>query len=176
MSANLDDKIRNKLFEPVLTGTTMPDTELRRTLLEQYKLYVEMANGVSTRRERANAFALSMNTGLVLLVGYSQSRENVTATLQAFWVVAVAGIILNWVWSRNLRSYRDLSTAKFKVVQRIERQLVISPFDAEWEAVERGTDPALYLPFTQVEIWVPRVFFAMYVVIFVQLFPWRAAF
>ena len=71
MSADTDDRILGKLFEPIATGSTMQDTGLRATLLEQYKLYVEMANAVSTRRERANAFALSMNTGVVVLIGYS---------------------------------------------------------------------------------------------------------
>ena len=76
MSAEPDDKIPSKLFEPVASGSTMQDADLRATLLEQYKLYVEMANAVSTRRERANAFALSMNTGVVVLIGYSQTRES----------------------------------------------------------------------------------------------------
>lgn len=174
MSADTDDRILGKLFEPIATGSTMQDTGLRATLLEQYKLYVEMANAVSTRRERANAFALSMNTGVVVLIGYSQTRESLPVAPNTFWIVAIAGIVLNWVWYRTLRSYRDLSTAKFKVIHRIERQLVISPFDAEWEAVQRGANPALYRPLTHVENWVPRVFCALYSVVLIQLLPWRA--
>ena len=51
--------------------------------------------------------------------------------------------------------YQDLNSAKFKVIHEIDRQLPVRPYDAEWESVERGENPALYLPFTHVERVVP---------------------
>ena len=38
-------------------------------LLEQYKLYVEMADRISARRGLTNSFFLTLNTGIVALVG-----------------------------------------------------------------------------------------------------------
>jgi hypothetical protein len=39
------------------------------------------------------------------------------------------------MWYRLVRSYKDLNSAKFKVIHEIEKSLPISPYDAEWEAV-----------------------------------------
>jgi len=58
-------------------------------------------------------------------------------------------------------SYSDLNSDKFKVVHAIESTLPAAPYDAEWEALGRGEDKDLYLPFTHVEIWIPGVFAAL---------------
>ncbi len=49
------------------------------------------------------------------------------------------------------------------VVHTIERHLPVAPYDAEWEAVGRGTDPQIYLPVTRVEARIPWIFTALYV-------------
>ncbi len=41
----------------------------RGALLEQYKLYVEMADRISARRGLTNSYFLTLNTGIVALVG-----------------------------------------------------------------------------------------------------------
>lgn len=172
MSDDMTTRIQKKLFEPVTAGTTMKDEGLRSVLLDQYNTYVDLADRISTRRESANNFALGINTGLIGLIGYTQANADSPVSGGIFWAVAAAGIILNWVWYRIVRSYRDLNTAKFKVVHEIEKQLVISPFDAEWEAVGRGKNSELYLPLTHIEIWVPRIFAGLYLVVLFQVIPW----
>ena len=76
------------------------------------------------------------------------------------------------MWYRLVRSYRDLNSAKFTVIHEIEKKLPISPYDAEWEAVGRGSNSRLYLPFTHVEIFIPWVFLVLHFVVFLQSFPW----
>src|SRR2546426_1964670 len=54
--------------------------------LEQYKLYVEMADRISARRQTANEFFLSVNTVIVALLGYLrtvQRSEEHTSELQS---------------------------------------------------------------------------------------------
>jgi hypothetical protein len=87
-------------------------------------------------------------------------------------VVAIAGIAISYMWYRLVRSYKDLNTAKFKVIHEIESQLPIAPYDAEWEAVGRGKAPELYLPFTHVEIYVPWVFIILHAIVALQCLPW----
>jgi|SRR5215211_5258273 len=48
-----------------------------------------------------------------------------------------------------------------KAVHAIGSRFPSPPYDAEWEAVGRGKDPKLYLPFTHVEFWIPWVFAAL---------------
>jgi hypothetical protein len=164
--------IKEKLFSPVDSHGTLDDEKLRSVLVDQYKLYVEMADRISARRQNANTFALSVNTALIALVGYVQTQDSTVLKEGFFWSVAVAGLILNFVWYRMVRSYRDLNTAKFLVIHEIETRLVISPYDAEWEAVGRGKNRKLYLPFTHIEIWIPWIFFALHALILLRSIPW----
>src|SRR6267378_3241332 len=110
--ADQTSQIIGVLFRPLDSHTTLDDEKLRGVLLDQYKLYVEMADRISARRQHANTFALSINTALIALVGYVQTQDGTLLKEGFFWAVAVAGLILNFVWYRMVRSYRDLNTAK----------------------------------------------------------------
>jgi len=146
--------------------------EYQNHLLEQYKLYVQMADKISERRQSANSFFLTVNTVLVTFLGLVASPDvgdnpGLVASPPLPWVlvVAVAGVVLCYSWYRLVRSYKDLNSGKFKVVHAIESRLPASPYDAEWEAVGRGEDKNLYLPFTHIEIYIPWVFAALYVLL-----------
>jgi len=52
-----------------------PSDQLRGHLLEQYKLYIEMADRISSRRQSANSFFLSLNTTLVALGGCPRTQK-----------------------------------------------------------------------------------------------------
>lgn len=144
-------------------------------LLEQYKIYLTSAENISNRRQTANAFFVTVNTALVSLVSYlSLGASN---SPQLYWVVSLAGIAISYMWYRLVRSYKDLNSAKFKVIHEIEKSLPISPYDAEWEAVGRGENSKLYLPFTHIEIYVPWVFILLHLVVllvstFSEIAPW----
>lgn len=134
-------------------------------LLEEYKLYVEMADRVSHRRALANSFFLALHTGLfglsVGLTGLSSGQfDNQAAGLAA----SLFGFPFTYVWYCLLKSYRQLNSAKYKVVHELEAKLPVAPYDDEWEKVGRGEDPKLYLPLTVVEGWVPKVFAIGYLV------------
>ena len=93
--------------------------DYQKHVLEIYKLYVEMADRVSGRRQSANSFFLSINTAIIALVGYLQLGNNAEAGFSLFWLVAPAGMILCYLWYRLVRSYRDLNSEKFKVIHEI---------------------------------------------------------
>jgi hypothetical protein len=130
--------------------------------LEIYKVYLEMADRISARRQSGNSFFLTVNTALIGLVGYVQMNGNSRSPYAFYGLISVAGIVLCYLWYRIVRSYRDLNSGKFKVIHEIERQLPLSPYDAEWTAVGRGKDPKLYLPFTHVEMIIPWVFLVIH--------------
>jgi hypothetical protein len=135
-------------------------------VVEQYKLYVEMVDRISARRQTANSFFLSINTALLAFAGLLASdRQAPEAPLSWILAVATAGVLLCYSWYRLVRSYRDLNSGKFRVVHAMERLLPLAPYQAEWESVGRGEDPRLYLSFTHLELRVPWVFIALYVIL-----------
>ena len=142
--------------------------------LEIYKVYVEMADRISQRREKANSFFLAVNTALIALVAKDIFGGNVAAHWAVELLVPLAAGVLCYLWYRIIRSYRDLNSAKFKVIHAIEKQLPLRPYDAEWESVERGRDPKLYLPFTNVEVLVPWLFMVLHAILAASAVPWTA--
>jgi hypothetical protein len=140
-------------------------------LLEQYKLYLEMADRISSRRQAANSYFLSVNTALLGFVGYLTTKEPV----EYLWLLGIAGLALSYSWQRLILSYQNLNTAKFNVVHHIEKRLPISPYNAEWDALGRGKNEKLYKPFTDVERNVPWVFVLLHGFVILRAVHWKAA-
>jgi len=140
-------------------------------LLDQYKVYLISAENISTRRQTANSFFVTINTALIALISYIHLGNSGAMTY--YWLVSLSGIAISFMWYRLIRSYRDINSAKFQVLHQIEKRLPINPFDAEWEAVGRGNNPSLYLPFTHIEVGIPWIFLILHFVAFVQSFPWK---
>lgn len=134
-------------------------------LLEQYKLYVEMADRVSSRRNLANTFFLTLHTAIVaagaVIYGKGFIIEN--KWWLVFPLVAVEALCFSW-W-QTVKSYRQLNTGKFKVIGEFEKRLPSSPYwAAEWKALGEGENPKLYRPLTSVENWVPAIFSVLYLI------------
>jgi len=114
------------------------DGEYQNHLLEQYKLYVQMADKISERRQSANSFFLTVNTALIAFLGLVATPDvgtnpSIASNPPLPWVLVVsaAGMVLCYSWFRLVRSYKDLNSGKFKVVYAIESRLPSSPYDAE---------------------------------------------
>jgi hypothetical protein len=132
-------------------------------LLEQYKLYVEMADRISARRGLTNSFFLTLNTGIVSLVG--ALRKFPTGT-EAWWlaILLVALLGQRFAWFYLVRSYRLLNGAKYRVVGALEGRLPASPFwRAEWWELGEGRDRTRYWPLSHIEQWIPMLFALTYV-------------
>lgn len=89
-------------------------------LLEQYRLYVEMADRVSARRGVANTFFLTLNTTVLTLIGTLwEERPHASTWWLVFPLVALLVECMTWYWT--IRSYRQLNSAKWAVVGRWRR-------------------------------------------------------
>ncbi len=135
-------------------------------VLEQYKLYVEMADRISARRSAANTFFLTLNTlviGALSVCAEKFSRSSVI-------VLCIAAIVLCYVWKRLINSYRQLNTAKYAVIGEFEKKLPTSAYwSAEWSVLGEGKDPKKYKQLTAVEKWVPIVFMCLYLLLCVAI-------
>lgn len=134
-------------------------------LIEQYKLYVEMADRISQRRGTANTFFLTFNTAVVgALSGfYDMVPIHVSVAMYA------AAAVLSIAWGLLLRSYRNLNSAKFQVIGILEERLPANAYyKAEWKALGEGNDWRRYIPLSAIETFVPAVFFLIYLYLFVM--------
>ncbi|WP_208646610.1 RipA family octameric membrane protein [Micromonospora noduli] len=133
-------------------------------VVDLYKMAVEMADRVSVRRATSNAFFLTAQTTLVAVFGIAMpSLEK--ASLFVVVAIAGAGMILSASWWLQLRSYRDLNTAKFAVINSMEDRLPIRIFAEEWEILKQ--DPIRkwrprYAELGAIERTVPWIFACIY--------------
>lgn len=133
--------------------------------LELYKLAVEMADRVSARRGIANQFYLGLETlilGAPIMAQYLTSNSAVHPELLT--ALGAAGILVALVWWLQLRSYRDLNSAKFKVINDIEdRHFEVRIFRQEWTELKQDRVPRWrprYAELGTVERFVPWLFAA----------------
>ena len=146
--------------KPVLTYQEDP-------LLEQYKLYVQMADNASERRSKTNAYYVSVTAAILVLAARFEWLAPANK-LQGvgLMMIAVLGILVCLVWRANVTSFRQLNRAKFKVIHELEEQLPFPCYDREWELLGRGTKRKSYLQLTRIEGALPLVLTIAYLVLF----------
>ena len=108
--------------------------EYNKHLLEQYKLCVEMADKISSRRCNANNFFLSINTILLTAIGILSKLGFDFTIFNLTWIIMVsfAGILFCWTWIVTIRCYRNLNEAKFEIINKFEQKLPVKAFETEW--------------------------------------------
>ena len=139
-------------------------------LLEQYKLYVEMTDRVSTRRAHTNRFYVSLVSGLLALLSIVAGRGDF-GDIPDIVFVAVAGLgtLLCVVWYVNISGYRQLNRGKFQVIYEMERHLPFQPYDREWEIIKKKKDGKTYFGVSKIEQYVPLLVALPFLVLLVYL-------
>lgn len=130
-------------------------------ILEQYKIYVEMADRISQRRGLANTFFLTINTAIFTAIGVLWEHR---AGAPVWWLPLPLVMLLGqcFAWFYLLRSYRQLNSAKYQVIGALEERLPASPYwRAEWTALGQGRDKQKYWPLSHIETAIPAFFAAL---------------
>lgn len=172
------DKTQNEQKSDVVNHNYQGEHNIETTkiIIEQYKLYIEMADKISERRQNANSFFLSLCTAFMGALGYLLIEKNQNAYTNILWLPPLFGILVSYSWYRLIRSYKDLNSGKFMVIHQIEQKLPIKPYDAEWETIGKGRNKKLYLPFTHIEIFLPWIFLISFLIILLINIPWKLIF
>ena len=126
-------------------------------LLEQYKLYVQTAESVSSRRVAISRYLLTLSAALIAVYGLQSSSPN-----QSFWLlfIPLAGIFVSLLWYKMIKSYRNLNRIKFKLIHELEELLPAPLFTREW-CIARENGRA-YTKVTDIERWIPLLFVALH--------------
>jgi hypothetical protein len=133
-----------------------------KTLLRQYELYVHQAEQISARRHSASMIFIVASLAVVL-IGAFFGEQLSGAGAAAFYL---AGMLTQILWFLLARSYRNLNSAKFKVIGLMEKRLPASPFwAAEWKALGEGKDWRSYIPVSAIEHTAPTGFVILFLML-----------
>ena len=122
-------------------------------LLEQYKLLVESADRITEKRQNTNNFYLAVNSFIFALASYLV----VTQWTRMPVLISVMGLLVSLVWLKNIKSYKNLNAAKFKVIHELEERLPTRIYQKEDQNLRNG-----YYQLTSIEKWVPIIFAILY--------------
>ena len=145
--------------------------DLREELLEVYKLHAKLADNVSQRREGANRLYVTLITGfIVLLVAMLRFGSGDIPV----WIILAAGgaigALISASWFVVVRSYKQLNSGKFAVLQELEEQLAFPFFTKEWENLGGGENRRKYLKMTVAETCLPAIFFLLSIALIIIAF------
>ena len=151
------EQIRYRLWNDAvgLANYEGPAEKYQAAILDQYKIYVEMADRISQRRGLTNTFFLTLNSAIFTVIGvFWKDPPTGSAWLLIFPLIIALGQCTAWWWL--VRSYRLLNGAKYRVIGIFEERLPAAPYwRAEWVALGEGRDWRKFLPLTHLEQGVP---------------------
>lgn len=125
-------------------------------LLEQYKLFVNTSLDVTSKRLEANKFSLTLNSVIFGIASYMTGLNQYILII----LFSVVGILISVVWKRSIDAYRELNTAKFKVIHELEMYLPARLF--KWEEVKYLQR---YHGLTSTEKYYPVIFILLYAIL-----------
>lgn len=128
------------------------------TILAQWQTCVEMANSISERRDSMNNIFITINLALIAAVSFTFDMKSI--------FILSAGIILCILWRLFIRNYKELNTAKFKVIYELENKLPFKPFKNEWELLKESKK---YKEGTELEKILPWMFGIIYAVAIIAI-------
>lgn len=136
----------------------MEQEDKKQDVLAIWQTCVEMANGVSQRRDTMNNLFVTLNIAVIAAVSWMWDVKTV--------FLCVAGLVICAVWLLYINNFKRLNAAKFRVIYDLEERLGVTPFKDEWDILKKTKR---YLEGTKLERILPIAFALGYAVVFVIL-------
>jgi hypothetical protein len=145
-----------------------------KNILDLYKLMVDSSEILIQRRQKTNAFFITVIGSLLaitsLLVKTGVINGESFGLLYGFSIVS---LLLCNSWRNLIDNYGKLNKAKFDVILRLEKKLAAQIYSAEWVALGKGMRPKKYKSFTSTEKNVPLYFGALIFTLTMTLACWQ---
>lgn len=138
-------------------------TQYRQHILEQYKLYVEMADRISQRRITSNTFFVTITSLILTTYGVIRSSLFIPSLC-----ILVAGVLVSFSWYNIVNSYKQINSVKWHLVHEIERLLPICPYTYEWLKAGEGKNKKKYNPTSHIEKKLPLIFGLIFLVLLIS--------
>ncbi|MFA6514857.1 MAG: hypothetical protein WCT42_01160 [Candidatus Paceibacterota bacterium] len=166
------DKLDSLLYSRVKNYNDGEDLNYENHYLEQYRMYLHIYNSTNDRGNKSNDFFLGLNTAIIGVLGYLETKNLTDNNSVIFLFAPFVGIAICYCWYEIIISYKNINRAKFRVIHTIEEKLPLSLFKTEWELLGKGIDTSKYRKLSSIEKKIPIIFIVLYTVIFTMNLPW----
>lgn len=136
--------------------------ESKSLLLEQYKVYVEMHDRISARRNQVNSFFISLLSGLLAVFSIAGNQTQAFDFAVVGLVIGLIGTILCVLWGFNIRAYRRLVGRKIQVIREMEEYLPFYCYIKEGVLRQSDLKSKTYVRPTTIEQFVSIIFGVVY--------------
>jgi hypothetical protein len=140
---------------------TLSRGEYPQHLFEQYKLYVETFDRMSSRRLLANAFFIGLNLIAIATFSLSFKQQDLIPSLIGLSPLMVVSLLCV-VWWKITDTYRRIDFGRVKAIRELEKLLPVVPYEAEWSARRKDKSSRFYASLFGLEYWVPFCFLSFY--------------
>ena len=110
-----------------------------------------MADSNTEKRNNSNGLFTTINLALFAVVTFAWDYKSI--------LLSVIGIIICVLWLHSIRSYRQLSSVKYRIINEMERKLPLAPFTSEWKKLKHEHN---YIGLTKIERILPWSFITLY--------------
>lgn len=122
-------------------------------LIEQWSKCVEMANASSDKRISSNNVFITINAALIAILQFTSGWHDA--------LISIVGVVVSSLWYATIKSYRELNTVKYMLINRMEKELPSLPFTEEWRLLKKNKK---YTALTKIEQWLPFIFIVLFII------------
>ncbi len=97
--------------------------------LALYHAYIGTISSNETRRHQLKSVYFTVTAALLALSGPSGLKPDLLAGLVC---------LISTPWALSMIYFRSLARAKFAVIEKLEQNFTVRPFDEEWRAMKSG--------------------------------------
>lgn len=131
----------------------------KKDVFELYKLMIDSSESLIQRRQRTNAFFITVISMLFAVVSLLVKIKLITTeSLGVLFIFSAVGLLLCHSWRNLIDNYGKLNKAKFDVILRLEQTLSTKIYLAEWISLGKGLRSKKYKSFTATEKNIPLFF------------------
>jgi len=145
-----------------------------KDVFELYKMMVDSSEQLIQRRQKTNAFFITVIGSLLAIAGLLVKSGAINGkSIGILYGFSVVGLLLCNSWRNLIDNYGKLNKAKFDVILRLEKDLCAQIYSAEWIALGKGLRPKKYKSFTSTEKNVPLFFGLLIIVLTLIATAWQ---
>jgi len=137
----------------------------RALKIEQYKIMVSSTEKVTDARSKVNNLFFTITSTIlsisfIIVKNYEFKVISIVATI----ILTMLAFTTTFFWEKLIKSYGKLNTGKFKLVDRLEKELRTNMFEEEWKIL---TNDIKYQSNTKTETEVIKAFRIFIIALFV---------